>query len=218
MDVYITELESGTRLALSQLPERIKVMSDARFQSYDIINLGEVKIPKGTALKSFTWKGVLPGKSRLGTSLVKDQHWQSPEEILGIWESWRKKETKLRLMVTETVINYDVYLETFIDEPMGGNGDVEYTIYFLEAKPMEIYTVDELNIKPKASAVAKKETRPPAKPAPKTHTAKKGDTLWAIAQKHLGKGSRYPEIHKLNKDKVKDPNLIYPGQVLTLPN
>lgn len=51
----------------------------------------------------------------------------------------------------------------------------------------------------------------------KTHTVKKGDTLWAISKKYYGKGSDYPKIFNANKDKLKDPNKIYPGQVLTIP-
>lgn len=50
-----------------------------------------------------------------------------------------------------------------------------------------------------------------------TYTVKKGDCLWNIAKKYLGKGSRYKEIYDLNKDKIKSPNRIYPGQVLALP-
>lgn len=42
------------------------------------------------------------------------------------------------------------------------------------------------------------------------YTVKKGDTLWAIAKKYLGKGSLYPKIAAWNN--IKNPNLIYPGQ------
>lgn len=54
-------------------------------------------------------------------------------------------------------------------------------------------------------------------PAAKTYTVVKGDSLWAIAKKQLGNGARYQEIYNLNRDKIKNPNLIYAGQVLTLP-
>lgn len=54
-------------------------------------------------------------------------------------------------------------------------------------------------------------------PQVKTYTVVSGDCLWNIAKKLLGDGARYPEIYELNKDKIKNPNLIYPGQVLTLP-
>lgn len=54
-------------------------------------------------------------------------------------------------------------------------------------------------------------------PAAKTYTVQKGDSLWAIAAKYYGKGSDYTKIAGANTDKISNPNLIYPGQVLTLP-
>lgn len=56
-------------------------------------------------------------------------------------------------------------------------------------------------------------------PAPEAtfYTVKKGDTLGAIAKEHLGSASRYPEIFEANQPLLKDPNLIYPGQVLRIP-
>ncbi len=46
---------------------------------------------------------------------------------------------------------------------------------------------------------------------------KKGDTLWKIAKQHLGDGNRYPEIFEANKEVIKDPDLIYPGQMIRIP-
>lgn len=56
-----------------------------------------------------------------------------------------------------------------------------------------------------------------AKPAEtyRVHTVAHGDTLWAIAQKYLGKGNRYTEIVKLNGLKS---NVIYSGMKLKIPN
>lgn len=48
-----------------------------------------------------------------------------------------------------------------------------------------------------------------------TYTVKKGDTLWAIADKLLGVGSKYTEIKALNG---LNGDTIYPGQVLKIPN
>lgn len=44
-----------------------------------------------------------------------------------------------------------------------------------------------------------------------------GTTLWAIAQEQFGNGLLYIQVYEANKDKIRDPNLIYPGQVFTLP-
>ncbi len=45
----------------------------------------------------------------------------------------------------------------------------------------------------------------------------KGDTLWAISQKFLGNGARYTEIFDANKEVIKNPDLIYPGQTIRIP-
>lgn len=44
-----------------------------------------------------------------------------------------------------------------------------------------------------------------------------GDTLYDIAGRLLGNVNRWPEIYNLNKDKIEDPDLIFPGQVLKIP-
>jgi len=44
-----------------------------------------------------------------------------------------------------------------------------------------------------------------------------GDNLWNIARAHYGEGWRYTVIFEANKEQIKDPNLIYPGQVFALP-
>lgn len=44
-----------------------------------------------------------------------------------------------------------------------------------------------------------------------------GDNLWRIAVRHLGSGLRWKDIYKLNRDKIKNPALIYIGQQLILP-
>jgi len=54
-------------------------------------------------------------------------------------------------------------------------------------------------------------------PSYSTYTVVKGDCLWNIAKKYLGAGSRWKEIYELNTDKISNPNLIYPGQVLIMP-
>ena len=51
----------------------------------------------------------------------------------------------------------------------------------------------------------------------KTYTVKKGDCLWNIAASELGDGSRWPEIYELNRDRISNPRLIYPGQEFVLP-
>lgn len=57
-----------------------------------------------------------------------------------------------------------------------------------------------------------------AKPAPKIHTVVAGDTLSAIAKKYYGKAGEYMKIFEANKDKLKNPDQIKPGQELVIPD
>lgn len=46
----------------------------------------------------------------------------------------------------------------------------------------------------------------------------KGDSLWKVAEKAYGNGSKYTAIFEANKEVIKDPDLIYPGQKIRIPN
>ena len=62
------------------------------------------------------------------------------------------------------------------------------------------------------------EPSEPAEPVESTtYVVVAGDSLWKIAQKHLGSGARWGEIYAANRDIVSDPSLIYIGQVLDIP-
>lgn len=48
-------------------------------------------------------------------------------------------------------------------------------------------------------------------------TVERGNTLWAIAREKYGKGILYVHVYEANKDQIRDPDLIYPGQIFVLP-
>jgi LysM repeat protein len=50
-----------------------------------------------------------------------------------------------------------------------------------------------------------------------TTTVSKGDSLWRLSQLNLGAGTRYAVIYKANKEQIRNPNLIYPGQIFVMP-
>jgi nucleoid-associated protein YgaU len=61
-------------------------------------------------------------------------------------------------------------------------------------------------------------TAPPAvQPAAVNVTVQPGYTLWGIARHQMGHGILYVQVWNANKDKIRNPNMIYPGQVFTLP-
>lgn len=46
---------------------------------------------------------------------------------------------------------------------------------------------------------------------------RKGDSLWRVSQRRYGQGVRYTTIFEANRDQIRDPNLIYPGQIFEIP-
>lgn len=215
MDFYLTAPD-GSRIRFPINPEKITCDTGNRILTFDIISLGEISLPKGRVPVRFSFESFFPGEARKNDPNVKN--WRPPKELVNTLSAWRNADTKLRLLVTETPINHDVYFDgddSFEHEWRGGYGDCWYSIRLVEAR--ELVIPAEGQIVQATATIASAARARPMPPAPKTYTVKPGDTLWAIAKKTLNDGSRWREIYDNNMDVIgKDPNLIFPGQVLRI--
>ncbi len=57
----------------------------------------------------------------------------------------------------------------------------------------------------------------PARAEPELYEVRRGDTLWSIAEVVLGDASLWPALYRANRDRLKGPRHVYPGQRLTVP-
>jgi nucleoid-associated protein YgaU len=88
------------------------------------------------------------------------------------------------------------------------------------AKPPGIAAVEQPQLAAAGATVLSDEGPPTAVVVPKILTTKvsRGDSLWRISQLSYGLGTRYATIYKANREQIRNPNLIYPGQIFVIPN
>ena len=194
VDIYVKEKNGTREIRIPWLPESIEYKTgETIFAKYDILNKGEVAVPTGVGIAGYSWSSEFPGKYRTDKSMMRGK-WKEPKTYDSILKDWKKKGTLLTLMVTGYPINADVYLEKYDSSPSGGFGDLPYEISFVGAG-----TITVTSQKVQAKKATTTTTKRPAATTT-SYTIKQGDTLWKIAKKFLGAGSKWETIYKLNKE------------------
>ncbi len=219
MDFYLFEMRSdGRSVHFPVNPEEFQVQADGVSQTYNVLTLGEISIPRGRRPSRYSWSGFLPGIGRRGHPALRADIWRLPKDIIADLEAWQGSDARLRLMVTETEINVDVYVESFKHTRGKGSayGDVEYDLQLVEYRPLTIRTDGEGEVL--MQAMATDVLARPAPPIPGSYTVQEGDTLWSIAKRVWDDGSRWQEIYQANADLIgPDPNAITAGMELQIP-
>ena len=59
MNIKLIPVGKGSKFTFPALPEKVQGKYAAKYQSFDIISLGTVKVPKGTDVSEFSWDGVI---------------------------------------------------------------------------------------------------------------------------------------------------------------
>lgn len=214
-DVYITDLDTGDDMQLAYVPEQISASESAKFQSYNIIDKGEVKVPKGVELTKISWEGILPGEPMLGYAFIKESAWEEPDIIIKRWNKWKNKGTKLNLMITQTSINLPVYLQSFSPKPKGGMGNVEYSISFIQVKDLLIKTVSEVDAEKTAEQEELKERQ--KMKTPTSVILKTATNLWTVAQQFTGNGGNWQNILAYNAGRIMSADNLKTGMEIMLP-
>ena len=117
-------------------------------------------------------------------------------------------------------------VQIYLDNVFAGRTDVDSTGYW-SLESTEIATVGDHTVRadeldPESNVVSRVEVpfrrqAPDPSAQPGAITVVKGNSLWRIARRVYGEGTMFTVIYEANRDQIKDPDLIYPGQVFTLP-
>lgn len=203
-------------------PSKLETKIKNNNKTINLINEGDVNVLKLPGLTELSFEAMIPQVNYpFATATRKASHYLNKlEDLKTSKEPFQFIVVRMNpsgKMLFNT--NIKVSLEDYTVSEDAKNG-IDLTIK-VKLKQYKAYSTKTVKVvvkknKTKKATVQKKRTTEKA-PKKKTYTVKKGDCLWNIAKKYLGNGARYTEIYNLNKDKIKNPNLIYVGQVLTLP-
>ncbi len=207
-------------------PSKIQMKIKNQNKTINLIDGTEINILKAPGLTEFNFEVLIPQVKGYPFAIYSSEatgggysntNFLDAAYYLEFFEKLKIKKQKVKLEIDRTSPNgtvklfgtsIDVVLEEYSVIEDSSNG-MDLTVS-LSLKQYSDYKTQVYEMKDDKKLVTCNQSTPKTVPTP--YTVKKGDTLWAICKKKLGDGSKYPEIAKLNK--IKNPNLIYVGQVI----
>lgn len=202
----------GAELVLPVTPPSYKWRCAGRIESVRLDQAGEINLPGGRRMGECTLEEVmLPAQAYPfcvpGAAL-------DPPGTLKTLQNWCHTGAKLRWIVSGTSVNIPVLIESVTQGEEDGTNDLYLSITLKEWHRPEAPTVAAAESSGGVTLAARDNQTGAS--TVKTYTVQKGDCLWNIAKKYYGNGAQYTKLAAANPS-IKNPNLIYPGQVLTIP-
>lgn len=213
--MWLTYNAEKEKIQLPVLPESFQTKNGSSNDSVDITGLGEITIMQSRPALQFSFSSFFPAAKFPGlqvSSITK------PLTLIQKINTWKASRTPVHFICTACRVDLYCTIEKFDYSEEGGDpGTYQYSITLKEYREITVRQV-KVDIPKKEATVQKEEPRVDNSVQPKTYTVKSGDCLWNIAKKYYGSGSDYTKIYNANKGTIGgNPNLIYPGQVLTIP-
>lgn len=208
-------------------PSKLQLKIKGQNKSLTLINEGQVNILKKPGLTEISFDLLLPNV-KYPFATYKNE-FVNAQYFLDELEKLQTSMKPFQFIVTRIFpngkmlfdTNMKVSLESYdIKEEAKQGFDVIVSVKLKQYREYGTKTCT-ISTESNKTTASVQNTRPtdnsPAPSTNKTYTVQKGDCLWNIAKKFYGNGSKYTVIYNANRDKIKNPNLIYPGQVLTIP-
>lgn len=215
----------GEDLLLPVAPESIKMKINGKNETMTLINDGEINLVKTAGLTDISFECMLPQLQQYPFA-VYTSGFKTASYYLEKIEALKTSLEPFQFIVSRMTpegknlfsTNIKVTLEDYTINEKAKNGfDIYVSIELKQYKEYSTKTV-EITIKQAKTVATTTSTRSTTTTSSTTtYTVVKGDCLWNIAKKFYGSGSKYTVIYNANRDKISNPNLIYPGQVLTIP-
>lgn len=203
-------------------PQKIPVKYSGQNKTANLISGEEINLVKPRRLAEISLDFILPQMHY--PAAVWDGSVDRAEDLIEHLTELQENGEAFELIVVREAPggSFDTNLDVTIEDMKVSDDEKEGfdLLVSLSLKEHRSYGAKRMNFQLKEDTAEMTEEEPEREgepEAPGTYTVVKGDSLWKIAKKFLGNGSRWPEIFNLNRDKISNPNLIYPGQVLTLP-
>lgn len=178
--------------------------------SFETINMGEVLAIGKKKLRTMTISSFFPSKPY---PFLFSQTFPEPSVCIEMINKWRLSGKPVRVAIMDTDINLAMAIDSFDygKEDGDGSGDVAFSLSLKEYSYLNV----ERSKKPSKKAALKDRPKEDVRVKSTTYIVKRGDTLWDLADKRLGDGSRWKEIAKLNN--ISDPRKIQIGAKLKMP-
>lgn len=223
MTIQIMLQFNGKQLTIPINPEEITIDRNADNDDIDIIGLGKATRKGEPSLRKLKISSFFPSENSYFYTGVKPK--TCTEFIEEIWktENINNNVAKIVTIGLPKDVNMYFVIENFsYSHKAGEEQDIYYELAIKEYKPYGVKTVDvQLSGLASARAVSPviiSQDAPSPEIENKTYTVQKGDCLWNITKACTGNGTDWQALYELNKEIIgNNPNLIKPGQVLTLP-
>ena len=219
-EIWIKTKDKAIRLPV--IPSEFERVIEAGYDTNAIIGLGDVAVLTSNGLAQLSLSSFFPNNEY---SFNEYSNVPKPYDMVRYFKEWKNKGTVVRVILTGTDINQEMYITNFAYGEKDGTGDVYYNMDLLEYRPIIVPTITENNSNNTQNTNRPTDTNNNSNKnntnnTQKTHKVKKGDCLWDIAQKYYGKGSLYPKIKEANKSKypsLAKNNVIYVNWELIIP-
>lgn len=211
-------------------PDKLTIKVNNGNKTVKLINEGEINILKKAELTDIEFECEIPQVKHSYAVYTNSSGFREASYFLDYFETLKTSQEPFQFIVCRRKpngkslfnTNIKVFMEDYkITEDAGEGFDLKVKVKLKQWKDYGTKTV-KVTItasKPTAAAEPTRETTAaPSTSSSQTYTVVKGDCLWNIAKKFYGNGSKYTIIYNANKSVIGgNPNLIYPGQVLTIP-